>query len=354
MAKPPKISVAIPVFNEGSVLPELYRRVANVLADAPGGPHEIVFVDDGSTDGSKELLDVIAQLDPRVTIVALSRNFGHQAALTAGLDHATGDVVVVMDGDLQDTPETIPRFLAEYARGYDVVYAVRRDRKESWPMRLCYAAFYRLIASLADIDLPLGAGDFALLSRRVVDHLRQSQERHRYLRGLRTWVGFKQKGIAVRRAARHSGQPKYTVRKLLQLALDGIFSFSTAPLRAAAVIGSASIAGSLLFACYTLYAKLFLDRAPAGFTALALAITFFAGVQLLFLGIIGEYVGRVYEEVKRRPHYIIDRVVTGRDGGDLFGITPGADTIGKIIDAGLPIEALRGWPERLEPVSSRQ
>ncbi|MEX2187229.1 MAG: glycosyltransferase family 2 protein [Pirellulales bacterium] len=305
-----KLSVAIPVFNEERVLPHFYDRLTAVLDALPAGPHEIVFVDDGSRDGSLELLEAFARVDPRVRVVMLSRNFGHQAAISAALDHTTGDVVVVMDADLQDTPETIPQFLEKYVEGYDVVYAVRHERKEAWLLRTCYAAFYRLIKSLADIDLPLGAGDFALLSRRVVDQLCNSAERNRYLRGLRTWVGFPQTGIVVERAARAAGESKYTPRKLVKLALDGIFSFSTAPLRAATVLGAATIAASLSFAAFTLYQRVFLGHAPAGFTALVLGITFLSGVQLLFLGVIGEYVGRVYEEVKRRPHYLVDRVIT--------------------------------------------
>jgi polyisoprenyl-phosphate glycosyltransferase len=309
MTVSPKVSVAIPIFNEESVLPELYRRTAGVLSDLPGGPHEMVFVDDGSRDGTLELLEAIASIDPRVTVLALSRNFGHQAALTAALDHVSGDVVVVMDGDLQDTPETIPQFLAAYHQGYDVVYAIRQNRKEGWLLRACYATFYRLISKLADIRLPVGSGDFALMSRRVVNQLKKSTERHRYLRGLRAWVGFPQIGIQVERAARHSGESKYNFRRLLRLAFDGIFSFSVVPIRAATALGALTVGGSLAFAGYSLFARLLLQQSPAGFTALILAITFLAGVQLLFLGVIGEYVGRIYEEVKSRPHYIVDRVL---------------------------------------------
>lgn len=313
-----KLSVAVPVYNEERVLPQLYQRLITVLDTIPGGPHEIVFVDDGSRDGSLEWLEALALVDPRVKAVKLSRNFGHQAAISAALDHVTGDVVVIMDADLQDTPETIPQFLEKYAEGFDVVYAVRHNRKEGLLLRACYGGFYRLIKSLADIELPLGAGDFALLSRRVVDQLRHSEERHRYLRGLRTWVGFPQTGLVVERAARAAGESKYTVSKLLKLAFDGIFSFSTAPLRAATVLGAATIAASLAFAAFTLYQRVFLGQAPAGFTALVLGITFLSGVQLLFLGVIGEYVGRVYEEVKRRPHYLVDRVITAERLDDDF------------------------------------
>jgi dolichol-phosphate mannosyltransferase len=306
----PKLSVAIPVYNEEGVLPQLHQRLSAVFDALSGGPHEIVFVDDGSRDGSLEWLETLARVDARVKVVALSRNFGHQAAISAALDFVTGDVVVVMDADLQDTPETIPRFLEKHAEGFDVVYAVRRERKEGWLLRTCYAAFYRVIKSLADIDLPLGAGDFALLSRRVVDQLRKSEERNRYLRGLRTWVGYRQTGLLVEREARAAGESKYTPQKLFKLAFDGIFSFSTAPLRAATVLGAATIIASLAFAAFTLYQRVFLGQAPAGFTALVLGITFLSGVQLLFLGVIGEYVGRVYEEVKRRPHYLVDRVIS--------------------------------------------
>jgi glycosyltransferase involved in cell wall biosynthesis len=321
-----KLSVAIPVYNEERVLPQLHQRLSAVLDAIPGGPHEIVFVDDGSRDGSLEWLEALARVDPRVKVVTLSRNFGHQAAISAALDHVTGDVVVIMDADLQDTPETIPRFLEKHAEGFDVVYAVRHERKEGLLLRTCYAGFYRVIKSLADIDLPLGAGDFALLSRRVVDQLRKSEERHRYLRGLRTWVGFPQTGILVEREARAAGESKYTPQKLLKLAFDGIFSFSTAPLRAATVLGAATIMASLAFAAFTLYERIVYGHNPAGFTALVVGITFLSGVQLLFLGVIGEYVGRVYEEVKRRPHYLVDRVITAEVLDDQYADRRGASS----------------------------
>lgn len=304
-----RVSVAIPLYNEEAGFPELYRRLAKVLDAIPGGPHEIVFVDDGSADGTFRAVTEAAAADSRVVGVALSRNFGHQAALSAALDHATGDVVVVMDGDLQDEPEAIPAFLEEHRKGFDVVYARRVGRKEGWALRACYYLFYRMIALLSDVRLPLDAGDFGLMSRRVVDRLREIREHHRYLRGLRTWVGFRQTGVPVERAERAAGRSGYTFGKLFRLALDGIFAFSMAPLRAAAVIGLVAVAGALLFALYAVYVKFVVGRSPQGFTALILVITFFSGVQLLFLGVIGEYLGRVYEETKGRPPYVVDRKV---------------------------------------------
>ena len=289
-------------------MPELLRRVRAVLDGLPGSPHEMVFVDDGSTDRTLALLSSAAAADPRITVVALSRNFGHQAALTAALDHVTGDVVIIMDGDLQDSPEAIPRLIEEHLKGFDVVYVRRVRRKEGWLLRLSYFLFYRMMAVVASVRLPVDAGDFALLSRRVVQRLRETKERHRYLRGLRTWVGYRQTGIELERAARSSGRPKYSSAKLVTLALDGLVSFSVAPLRAAAVLGLLTIAASFVFALYSLYVRVVLGQSPQGFTALILVISFMSGVQLLFLGVIGEYLGRVYEEVKGRPHYVIDQV----------------------------------------------
>jgi glycosyltransferase involved in cell wall biosynthesis len=233
----PRISVAVPLHNEQSVLAELLKRILQVLEALPGEGHEVVFVDDGSVDRTLSILEDAAATDRRITAVSLSRNFGHQAALLAALDHVSGDVVIVMDGDLQDPPEIIPQFLEQYEKGFDVVYAIRTRRKESAVMRLCYATFYRIIHVLADVKLPIGAGDFALMSRRVVDLLRRSHERKLYLRGLRTWVGFRQIGIPVEREARHSGKSKYSIRSLIRLALDGIFAFSVVPLRIATMIG---------------------------------------------------------------------------------------------------------------------
>jgi polyisoprenyl-phosphate glycosyltransferase len=311
MAGGSHLSVAIPIYNEESVLPELLRRLGNVLDNLAGGPHEMVFVDDGSTDASYQILEVAAQTDTRVIGLSLSRNFGHQAAITAALDYATGDAVVVMDGDLQDAPEVIPQLLKEYQRGFDVVYAKRVRRKEPWPLRFCYFLFYRMMARLSDIRLPLDSGDFGLMSRRVIDELRRMPEHHRYLRGMRTWVGFRQTGIEVERAERHSGRSKYSLMRLLKLAFDGIFAFSIVPIRVAALLGAFVMFLSTLFVLYSLYARLFLHKSPQGFTALIVAVTFLSGIVLFFLGVIGEYVGRIYEETKARPQYIVGRKTSG-------------------------------------------
>lgn len=303
-----RLSVAIPLHDEEAILPELLARLGAVLDRIPGGPHEVVLVDDGSRDGTGALLAAAAARDPRLVVVTLSRNFGHQAALTAGLDQVSGDAVVVMDGDLQDPPEAVPDMVAKWREGFDVVYATRIGRKEGLLLRLAYFLFYRFIGSLSRLRLPVDAGDFSIMSRRVVQELRRVPEHNRYLRGLRTWVGFRQTGIEVERAERGAGRSKYSFRALVSLGFDGIFAFSTAPLRAAAVLGAAAIALSALFAGYSLYAKLVLQRSPQGFTALILVMTFLSGMNLFFLGVIGEYVGRVYEEAKARPQYVVERV----------------------------------------------
>ena len=308
MTTPFRLSIAIPLHNEESGVPELLRRLGAVLDSVPGGPHEIVLVDDGSRDRTLELLHRFARRDPRLVVVALSRNFGHQAALSAALDYVSGDVVIAMDGDLQDRPEAIPELLAKHREGFDVVYAQRVKRKEGWPLRLSYFVFYRLLASLADVRLPLDSGDFALMSRQVVDQIRSAPEHNRYLRGLRSWVGFRQTGLIVERDDRFAGKTNYSPLKLLELASDGLFSFSIVPLRATAILGLIAIVMSGAFSVYTLYAKLVLDRTPAGFTSIMLFMSFLTGVQLFFLGIIGEYVGRIYQETKRRPLYVVGSV----------------------------------------------
>lgn len=305
MTRTPRISVVIPVYEEEEIIPELLRRVLAVLDHRPGGPHELVLVDDGSRDRTWALIAEAAARDPRVRGIALSRNFGHQTALTAALDASHGDVTIVMDGDLQDPPELIPTLLAAWEEGNDVVYVQRAQRQEGPLLRLAYWAFYRLQSRLVSLAVPLDTGDFGLLSRRVVEELRRTREAHRFLRGLRTWVGFKQQGIAAPRDSRAAGVSKYTLGRLVRLALDGVFAFSVVPLRAASAAGCLTILISGLFAAYAIYVRLVTGQAPQGFTALIAVIVFLAGAQLLFLGVIGEYVGRVYEEVKQRPLYVI-------------------------------------------------
>jgi dolichol-phosphate mannosyltransferase len=321
MATEFRLSVAIPVHNEESVLPELLQRLRVVLDNLQGGPHEILFVDDGSTDRTFAILAEAAQEDSRINAISLSRNFGHQAAITAALDHVTGDAAVVMDGDLQDVPEAIPEFVERYRQGFDVVYAQRVRRKEPLLLRMCYFVFYRMMAKLSDIRLPLDSGDFGLMSRRVVDQVKKMPEHHRYLRGMRSWVGFRQTGLPVERAERHSGRSKYSLMRLMKLAFDGIFAFSIVPIRAAALFGAFAIFLSTLFVLYSLYAKIFLQKSPQGFTALIVAVTFLSGIVLFFLGVIGEYVGRIYEETKARPLYVIGRTagrIEGKNGaGDV-------------------------------------
>lgn len=306
-----RLSIGIPLYNEESVVPVLLARLRPVVDSLPGGPHEIVFVDDGSTDSTRELLANAARQDPRLKIVAFSRNFGHQAAFSAAIDYATGDAVVLMDGDLQDEPEFIPELLKRHQAGADVVYARRASRQEGVALRFTYKLFYRLMSALAEVDLPLDSGDFALIGPPVVEALRRLPEHQRYLRGLRTWVGFKQVGIDVPRRARFAGTPKYTTWKLMKLALDGICSFSIVPLRAAALAGLAAIAATGAFALYAVYMRVVVGTSPTGFTATLLLMTFMSGVQLLFLGVIGEYLGRIYGETKARPQYVVSQIIGG-------------------------------------------
>ncbi|MFC2015656.1 glycosyltransferase family 2 protein [Chloroflexota bacterium] len=307
---PPQLSVVLPIYNEAENIPSLYSRLTDVLK-AQGDSYELVFVDDGSVDGSLALLRDLARDDREMTIVELARNFGHQVAISAGLDFARGDGVIVMDADLQDPPEVLPEFIAKWREGYDVVYAIRARRKEHLPKRMCYAAFYRLLRRVTNVNIPLDAGDFCLMDRRVVDLLRSMPERNRFVRGIRSWVGLNQTGIAYKRDARFAGRPKYTIGRLTLLALDGFISFSYTPLRAASLLGFTISLLSLVLAAYYFAKKFFANLNPPGFATLVVAVFFLAGIQLITIGVIGEYVGRIFDEVKRRPLYVLRRVSGG-------------------------------------------
>jgi polyisoprenyl-phosphate glycosyltransferase len=278
---------------------------------------EVVLVDDGSSDGSAELLDKIHERDPRFKVLHLARNFGHQAALQAGLDVAGGDAVVLMDADLQDRPEQIEEFVDRWRQGYDVVFAVRTKRKESWAKRAAYALFYRSLRAIAELEMPLDAGDFSLLDRRVVDAIVAMPERDRLLRGLRTWVGFRQMGIPCERDARGRGASKYTALRLTRLAMSGYLGFSAVPLRLASWLGLVSAAAGFSVMLWVIVTKLLEIPSPRGWASTLAAILFVGGVQMLLLGILGEYLGRVYDEVRGRPIYVIARslgVVSGSPG----------------------------------------
>jgi dolichol-phosphate mannosyltransferase len=301
----PLVSVIFPVYDERENLAALTARAQPVLERATDGSFEVLFVDDGSRDGSSELLDQISARDSRYKVLHLSRNFGHQAALQAGLDAAAGRAVVLMDADLQDPPELLSQFIDKWREGYEVVYAVRRKRKESLLKRAAYKTFYRTMQAIAEIDTPPDAGDFCLLDYRVVETLVALRERNRFLRGLRSWVGFKQVGIEYERQARHAGEPKYTLRKLFKLALSGYVGFSSLPLRAAAWLGLLSASAGFLMTIWVVLEKLRGVVAPQGWASTIAVILFISGVQLIILGVIGEYLGRVYDEVRRRPLYVV-------------------------------------------------
>jgi glycosyltransferase involved in cell wall biosynthesis len=313
----PRLSIVVPVKDEAETLPELARRLTEVLADDLADS-EVVFVDDGSRDESARWIAGRHAEDPRFKLVRLSRNFGHQAAVTAGLAHATGRAVVLMDGDLQDPPELIPTLVERWSEGYEVVQTVKTRRRESWPRRLAFDAFYRIIRTLSsETDMPLQAGLFSLLDRRVVDELARLPERNRYLVGLRSWVGFRQTAVEYERDARWSGAPRVSVAHLFRLAFDGIFSFSNLPLRLATVLGLVVSAAAFLLMMTVLYLRLFTDRAILGWASLMTSVLFLGGVILVTIGIIGEYTGRIYDEVKRRPTYVVaERVGLGGPRGD--------------------------------------
>ena len=305
----PSISVVVPCFNEEDGIRECHRRVTDVLRSV-NISYELVYVDDGSQDGTLSKLAEIHAIDPHATIIELSRNFGHQPAVTAGLEAATGQAVVIMDADLQDPPELIPAMLDKWAEGYEVVYAVRESReRDSGFKRWTAKAFYRLINVLSEIEIPLDAGDFRLLDRKAVEAIKSMPERHRFLRGMCSWVGFRQCGIKYARAPRFAGSTKYPVRKMLNLALDGVVSFSTVPLRVLALIGLASALLALLGIIYALVVRLFTHSWVAGWAISFVVVLFLGGLQMMSIGILGEYVGRIYTETKQRPLYIARSVL---------------------------------------------
>lgn len=302
----PLVSVVIPCFNEEESIHATHLRLTEVLAGIDGHSHEIVYVDDGSRDQTPALLRDIQAGDPHVRVVHLSRNFGHQFAVTAGLAHADGDAVVIMDADLQDPPEIVPQMLALWSQGYEVVYGVRTDREGETAFKLLTARlFYRLIRRLSDTEIPLDTGDFRLLDRRVVEAIVAMPERDRFIRGMVSWVGFRQIGCPYRRAPRFAGTTKYPLARMAKFAVDGVLSFSIKPLRLSTWMGFLSAGLALLGILYALVLRLFTSIWVTGWTALIIAILFLGGVQLISLGIIGEYLGRLYGEAKRRPLFLV-------------------------------------------------
>lgn len=299
------LSVVVPCFNEESVLSITHERLRAAL-DAIGMPWEILYVDDGSRDRTREILLVLAATDERVKVISLSRNFGHQIAVTAGLNHAAGSAVVLIDADLQDPPEVIGRMVEKWREGYDVAYGLRTERAgESRFKRWTAQVFYRLINRLSDVSIPLDVGDFRLLSRRAVDAFNAMPECDRFVRGMVAWVGFKQVAVPYSRDKRHAGESKYPLRKMIRFALDGIVSFSDAPARFATTVGFVSLAIAALVSLQVFIAYFFARDTVPGWTSTFLAITFLGGVQSLCIGILGEYIARIYREVKRRPLYVV-------------------------------------------------
>lgn len=305
----PRFSVVAPVFNEEALVEEFYRRVRAVM-EGLGESWELVLVNDGSRDRSPELMDQLHAQDPEhVVILHFARNFGHQLSITAGADHARGDAVVVIDSDLQDPPEVIPDLIAKWREGYEVVYGVRAEREgETWFKLFTANLFYRLIQALTDVVIPMEAGDFRLLDRKVVDVMREMREGHRFVRAMVSWVGFRQIGVPYRRLARKAGETKYPFRKMFRLALDAVTGFSFIPLKLALWTGAFAAGAGLLLALALLVLRLGGTLPLAGQGLTASLILFIGGVQLFIMGILGEYIGRIYDEVRRRPLYIIREI----------------------------------------------
>ena len=300
----PVYSVVAPVYNEGQTLPEFYRRMTAVM-DGQGEPYEIVLVNDGSRDNSLQVMHELRERDPRIKILNFSRNFGHQVAITAGMDYAQGRAVVVIDSDLQDPPEVIPDMIAAWKAGADVVYGVREQREgETWFKLTTAKLFYRSIDRITSIQIPVDTGDFRLMDRRVIDVMKQLREHHRFMRGISAWTGFRQTGVKYKRQPRYAGSTNYPLRKMIKLAWDAITSFSFAPLQLATSFGFIIALLALFGIVLSIILRLF-GHAIVGQATTLISVLFLGGIQLIFLGIIGEYLGRIYDEVKRRPLYIV-------------------------------------------------
>jgi dolichol-phosphate mannosyltransferase len=314
------ISIVIPIYNEQESIPELHTRLVKVLEEIDR-EYEVIFVNDGSVDGSLSILRDIHEKNHRFKSISFTRNFGHQTAISAGLMFAKGNAIIIMDGDLQDPPEMLPKFIDEWEKGNKVVYAIRTNRKESFFMRGAYFVFYRLLRFMTNVNIPVDTGDFCLMDKEIVNLINSLPERARFVRGLRSWVGFKQVGIRCERSRRFAGKSKYSFWKLVRLAFDGIFSLSAVPLKIATAVGIIVSGLSLLFSLYVIfnyvfgYKMLFINISP-GWASLIVSITFLGGIQLISIGILGEYVSRIFGEVKRRPHFIIDTVI-GIDGKEV-------------------------------------
>ncbi|HEX6135420.1 MAG TPA: glycosyltransferase family 2 protein [Longimicrobiales bacterium] len=309
------ISLVVPVYNEMQVIGAFYQRATSALAALDGFDYEIIFVDDGSKDASYEQLVEFAAQDPHIRVLKFSRNFGHQIAITAGIDHARGDCVVVIDSDLQDPPEVVASMVDKWREGFDVVYGVRSERDGETKLKLLTAsAFYRLIGKVAKVQIPANVGDFRLMSRRAVDQLKQLKEKDRFVRGLVSWIGFRQTGVVYHRDRRYAGETKYPYRKMIKFAMDGIASFSTMPLQLATWLGYGSSIVAFLYLISVFVQKL-MGITVQGWATIMVAIMFLGGVQLICLGILGEYLGRVFNEVKPRPMYIVEERI-GQQPGD--------------------------------------
>jgi dolichol-phosphate mannosyltransferase len=298
-------SVVVPIYNEEATLPEFTRRLVSVLKDH--GDYEVLFVNDGSTDRSEELIELFCHENSSIKLLSFSRNFGHQEAISAGLAFSSGAAVAVMDGDLQDPPEVLPEFFSKWKEGYEVVYAIRRRRKENMFKRLAYFCFYRILTAFADVNIPLDSGDFSVMDRQIVDKLNELPERNRFVRGIRAWLGYRQIGLEYERQERFSGKTKYTFTKLSNLAYNGLISFSRRPLIVATKLGILITSIAFLTIFIIIWRKLFLGIEPQGWTSIIVVVLFLGGTQLLILGILGEYIGRIFDEAKGRPNYILAR-----------------------------------------------
>ena len=306
-----KISFVIPMYYEEEVLEECYKRVKKVLNELPEYENEIIVVNDGSRDKTLTLLEEIAKEDKKLKVISFSRNFGHQAAVTAGLQYVTGDAIIIIDADMQDPPELLKEMIKLWEQGYEVIYGKRKVRKGESAFKLLTAKmFYKTLNALSDVEIPSDTGDFRLVDRKVVDTINSLPEHNKFLRGLFSWVGYKQKEYEYERQERFAGQTKYPLKKMLKLASDGIISFSTKPLKIVGILGIISIIISFIIFIYALISYICKSNQIAqGWTSIMVAITFFAGVQLLSIWIMSEYIGRIYDETKKRPQYIIDKKI---------------------------------------------